>query len=383
MPQNFDINDLAAFAGDNQVHGVPRARAEVGGPSADATTSPQSFAPVVVPPAPLSGPNPGFVVPNHGDFTSRLPVHAAEKLRRLKSMAADLGAITSAASDRLNDAQGKLQVIEQRLSVLRTNNVGGRNDMAIKEASERADAARAERDRAQAELDARIERARPLREVVLQVERYVEKALISVDEISLAPPVETPTPRKGESYNDLVAAVRTRIEKHRAERQAAIDAPQPSEAAKQRARAEIEQLAEKGRPGVMGLLESSHGSIEWPQRYQLAGIAMRGHEAVARVGRDQFVPDLLPLVIWSHRDAILQAIEREIDERSDDRSALDPVQRAKKIAQAEQARFEAELVEERIIEQAEAAGVVVARRSDADPRAILGLSPSLPAPRSL
>ncbi|CAJ0866516.1 hypothetical protein AMST5_01867 [freshwater sediment metagenome] len=380
------LNDLAALAGDNQVHGVPRGlRADVGGPSAGDTTlsTARSFDPAPAYTPLPSGPHGHFAVLNSGDPASRLPPAAREKLRRLKAQANDMGAITRAATDRLFDAQQALQSVEQRVSVLRSNNIAGRNDAALREATAKRDAALAERDHAQAEVDARVERARPVREVVLQVERYIEREIVNYDVIEPAPAISLPGLRKGQSWADAVAEVRARIEKAAADKQAAIDAPWPSDHAKARARAEIEALAEKGTPSVMALLESERGGVEWPSVYRQAGIAMDGYKAVGRVGRDGYVHDPMAFSVWLHKDEIIRRIAAEIDAKADDRSALDPVQRAKKIAQAEQARFEAELVEERIIEQAEENGVVIERRDDCDPRCVLGLSPSLPAPRGL
>ncbi|CAJ0848995.1 hypothetical protein AMST5_00059 [freshwater sediment metagenome] len=385
MPDYYDINDLNAIPGQ-QVHGVPRGpRADVGVPAASDTTlsTARSFDPApAYNPAP-SGPNPGYIVPNHGDFASRLPPAALAKLRKLKSAVRDLNAVASAAMDRVSDAQMDYQRAEQRVSVLRANNVGGRNDLALKEATAKRDAALAERDGAQAEHDARAKQAAPARNVLLACERYTEREIVSFDGIEPAPVVTAPELRKGQSWFDAVAEVRARIEKHRAERQAAIDAPQPSESAKARARAEIEALAEKGAPSVMALIESPNGGIEWPSSYQLAGAAMRGHEVVGRVGRDGYKFDPLPFSVWLNKAELIKRIEAEIDSRADDRSALDPATRQKKIAQADANRFEAELLEEAIICAAEQAGVVIQRRPDADVRAVLGLSPDLPAPRGL
>lgn len=383
MP-DFDINDVAnALGGEATFYGQPaRARADAGTTtSADVTTGPQSFAPVAVPAVPISGPHDHFAVLNSGSPESRLPPAALAKLRGLKSMAADLLAITRAASDRLADAQQDLQRAEQRLGNLRAANIGGRNDTAVREATERRDAALAERNRAAAEVDARVERARPLRELMVHVERFIERELASVSIIEPAPAITVPELRKSQTWADAVAEVRAKIEKAAADKRAALDAPQPSEAAKQRARQEIEQLAERGRPSVMALIESPNGGIEWPQRYEGAGLAMDGFRVVGRVGRDGYVHDPMALVLWANKDSILQAIEREIDAKADDRSALTAEQRQKKVAQAEQARFEAELIEERLIEQAAQAGVAIQRRDDADPRCVLGLAANMPAPK--
>ena len=131
---------------------MPRGpRADVAAPTAgDTLSTARSFDPAPAFTPPPSGPHGHFAVPNSGDPASRLPPAAREKLRRLKAQASDMGAITRAATDRLFDAQRHLQSAEQRVSVLRSNNIGGRNDVASERGDPKRDAALAERDHAQA-----------------------------------------------------------------------------------------------------------------------------------------------------------------------------------------------------------------------------------------
>jgi hypothetical protein len=68
--------------------------------------------------------------------------------------------------------------------------------------------------------------------------------------------------------------------------------------------------------------------------------------------------------------------EQEIDLLADDSAALSPEERRKKMSEIESSLLELERAEESVV-LAEGCP----RRPDADPRAILGLSDSAPAPR--
>ncbi|GLI93667.1 hypothetical protein [Methylocystis echinoides] len=119
----------------------------------------------------------------------------------------------------------------------------------------------------------------------------------------------------------------------------------------------------------------------WPSRFELAAPILGADGQVTGVaGRDRFAPDAFALLAWLHRDTIIQRICAEIDAVADDRSALDPAQRAKKLAQADAAILLAEREEEAAICEALSRGFLIDRREDADPRAIVGIEG--PAPRN-
>jgi hypothetical protein len=72
------------------------------------------------------------------------------------------------------------------------------------------------------------------------------------------------------------------------------------------------------------------------------------------------------------RASIVSELDRELDKRP---PGLPAEGRAEKLSQLEAQLFEAERAEEEFILQARAAGMKIARRPDADPRAILGVEP--------
>src|SRR5258708_8415212 len=92
------------------------------------------------------------------------------------------------------------------------------------------------------------------------------------------------------------------------------------------------------------------------------------------------VPDTLAVLAWLHRDALIARLEGEIDRCSQDDKALSAEQRAKKSAEILSDILAAEREEETLIERMEAGGALFLRRTDADPRAVLGLSSDMPAP---
>lgn len=318
-----------------------------------------------------------------GSPADRLPPEARAKYHAIESAAEDGAALCDASFERVQEAQADWVRAETRLRTIERN-IEGRllDEETMADARQKVEEARATLDRLREAHERRVASTRPARDVAFELSRYIERALAYVAEIEPAAPVAAPALKKGQHYSDAVAEVRARIEKLRADAQGVEDAPQPSEVAKSRARAEIERLAEKGRPGIMPLLESASGSIEWPKRYQLAAIVMQDGKPIGAAGRDGFTPDPLALVCWLHRDELLKRIEREIADRADDASALNDETREKKRRQVAASILAAEREEELLIEAAEEAGIVIARRPDADARAILGLADSCPSPRS-
>jgi hypothetical protein len=91
--------------------------------------------------------------------------------------------------------------------------------------------------------------------------------------------------------------------------------------------------------------------------------------------RDLHVNDLVGLLVLTDRDLIRGLIVDRIDGALANRSGVDRAQRGEMIAQAEAALLDLELEEERTVRIAEAAGLAVQRRPDADPRAVLAEAP--------
>jgi hypothetical protein len=174
-------------------------------------------------------------------------------------------------------------------------------------------------------------------------------------------------PRKNESLADAVESRRRRRRELQNDRQKVITAPYPSSLLKEKARAEIDALAERGRPQV-----SLYGHrIEWP--------SVPVHVRWTDGGGTGGTADAVGIAVWANRHAITEAIEREIDEIADDAAALTDAQRSKALSDIDRDTLHAEREEEGFIRLSEQAGTPIARRGNHDPRAVLDLCGTLPA----
>jgi hypothetical protein len=183
--------------------------------------------------------------------------------------------------------------------------------------------------------------------------------------------VAVPKPGRGETLADQVDTVRQRIAQLHADLHQARSAPLPAESAKQIARAQIEALALRGRPSCLPTVELGRQvsfSTTRVKSPDVAGIA---------------IPDAVALIAWLQRDSLIDAIERELDELADDAHAMTPADRQQRERELLDAILLVERQEESLVEAAEAEGLVIARRPDADLRAVFNLSSSLPPPGSI
>lgn len=138
----------------------------------------------------------------------------------------------------------------------------------------------------------------------------------------------------------------------------------------------VDALAEAGAPAIHHVIEAGVQRIDWPAD-ELTQVA---HQ----FGQGQFCKqEALPAVAftaWLNPDALYAALCRDVDAESDDKAALSAEDRFKRQATIAADRLANEREEEYWVEQARATGISIARRPDADPRAILNLASDLPAP---
>jgi hypothetical protein len=204
--------------------------------------------------------------------------------------------------------------------------------------------------------------------ILNRCERYLT-ALPRGEEISLD---ETPpaNPDEGEDYPDAIEYVREAISETQVKAKEVLRAPVTAADAKKAARQQISQLAEMGRPRVTQLLARG-GKIEWPV------LSLHG------VKTDGYIPqvtDVTALVAWFTKDKLIERIEKEIDAQNDG-DGLSADDRKFKLMELAETKLALEREEESLITQADEKGIEIARRPDADPRAVLGLSSALPPMR--
>ncbi|MGO4909526.1 hypothetical protein ACEN2J_14470 [Pseudorhodobacter sp. W20_MBD10_FR17] len=98
-------------------------------------------------------------------------------------------------------------------------------------------------------------------------------------------------------------------------------------------------------------------------------------------GRDatNAVEILLGLVALIGSETLRKVVKGQLEDRLGGETGMTASTRVKRAAEAQAEILQAELVEEKIVRTMEAAGVTVSRRPDADPRALLASSDSLPS----
>lgn len=206
----------------------------------------------------------------------------------------------------------------------------------------------------------------------------VESYIAAARNLTMAPALKLKFPSSDRLAAE-VEKIREDIAELRAERHAITSAAYPSIEAKARVRAEIEMLAERGKPRVTQLID--HGpmaGVGWPDlvaKASIHGMATWIPGDEARTSQD--LPGAhLALTAWLHKDALLAALEVEIDAVAEDSAALSTETRAAKLAEVNARILDAERIECALIGTA---GGSVDFRSDTDPRAALGVVG--PAPR--
>ncbi|MFL9824110.1 hypothetical protein [Rhodoplanes sp. SY1] len=172
--------------------------------------------------------------------------------------------------------------------------------------------------------------------------------------------------RAREVTAELIETKRRRVRELLADLRQIDAAPYLSANVKARWRAQLDQLAERGRPNVFPSVERGE-PIEFPE------IAVSNHPAA-----DKMVPDGFSFLVWAFRDHVAAKIDAEIDANADDAAALSDQARREKFREVLGDLLAAEREEETLVA---AAKFDVDRRPDADPRAVLGLASDLPPPR--
>lgn len=115
---------------------------------------------------------------------------------------------------------------------------------------------------------------------------------------------------------------------------------------------------------------------ETAQGYELPRSVVRaGDSAVYDYGAA--TEALLGLLVATAMPALRKIVQGQLDDLTAGRETLTPAARAKKLDQAKADLFNLELREESAIRAMEAAGMDIARRADADPRALLASDKSL------
>jgi hypothetical protein len=181
----------------------------------------------------------------------------------------------------------------------------------------------------------------------------------------IAAPVPLVKPAKGDTLSDALNKNRQAQSAIRDELSAAENARCTIAEAKDRMRAAVANLAEKGRPDIGNLFHA--GEIGWADTQLTAGGHGHHDTVVSTTVRDAFA-----LTIWAHQEAIVERLAAEIDRAGNDTNALSREAQTARVAQCERALIDLQRQEEAIIERLEAEGIHV-RRTCSDPLILLGI----------
>lgn len=296
------------------------------------------------------------------DIADKLPESAREKLKTLRDEAEASRSWVSAPYQRGKEKRDEIQQIERRISELSRNGIRDDDKLLL------AEKAGLERFRAESrglaeEHAQRKEISRTIAGLAKRVEDYVEG--LGSRRITLAPTTAAPSLAKGQSLADAIQKIRQRIENLQDEEQGARDAPFHSSVAKSIARDYVERLAEQGAPNVLSCIEGGQPPVF---ATHAVGFGLSGTAQI----------DVLGLFVWTHRDALIFALESKIDAEADDGSALSDDERADRVAGARREILSLERSEEALIVLARSTGLTIQRRADADPRALLQLADQMP-----
>ncbi|CAN7303415.1 hypothetical protein [Mesorhizobium sp. LjNodule214] len=319
---------------------------------------------------------PGSKISDVADF---LPSEARARLVALREEKDDLLATTRATSEAYQEAIKAKREASNLVNVLTEHSVAIRvgydriypeDHNLVIEARQTLTKATDEFARITEKRDARSHRWQQVAHLVQAVERYLA---------SVSAPFSSFTGKTEKKPASLDAARKT-IATLLADRQEVQAAPIPSTKVRQSVRAEIDALAEKGRPALFAAIEYGE-AIGWPkQDLPIESVALMVNDEARTpvIGRAHAEgPNTLALFAWLHRDALIEALDKEITEVSDDGAALDDETRAKKLGQIADDLLDAERAECALIE---ASGDRTAYRVDTDPRALLAIVG--PAPRA-
>jgi hypothetical protein len=298
------------------------------------------------------------------------PQQVADKLWLFDREAKDRHAALTAVSVDLSEVRQEEIFAGQRERELLGNiNVrmgGGEDHPSVVANRKKRELISAKKSRLQQVYDERSERWREVAGPLSEFERYFDDHRGKV--FKLASPTTVPKLEKGETFVDGVARCRASVEALKDEEQRTKDANLPAALAIEKMIAQVNAAAERGKPNVLELLEGRQ-KFSFRRGYYEPSLKQQPIDAEA-------------LICWLHKDALIAALKDEIAASADESSALDDATMAKKLQQIRAQRIAVEREEEALIEAAHAQGIAIARRRDADPRAVFGLSDDAPAPRS-
>lgn len=319
------------------------------------------------------------VTPATSDPADRLPELAREKLLRLREARTAAHDLLVPMMDRQREALRDKQKCDVALSRLQrdykanhhftTDDKFGAEKTAAHEAFlAEIGRAKAKADRA-SEVFARVSQIQGERAAIdtalgSLLDLNIERWLNAIPPSARIVPVEAKAAKlkKGESHIEAVDRLRTERAKLLADLSDLKARPLTAAMAKAKAKAQIETLAAAGKPSVHSLLD--HGD-----EVRLKTVSATNYNHTAKVS----VFDAAGFIAWLHKDALIAALNREID-AIDTGAGISDEQRAQKEFEIHSILLAMDHEEEGLIVDAEITGTAIERRPDASPMAVLGVT---------
>ena len=214
--------------------------------------------------------------------------------------------------------------------------------------------------RLSAEAEAASEAARPATELFAHLRDWVATVIAAGSKIVDVEPSATKMPK---DIRGAVAGVRRDLEALDAEIAAVEAAPAPADDLRNRALTELDRLAAAGAPALSP--RSRAGDPIGLKDRLTPQVYFVGDGLPAHVGDGS-----ISFLCWLLRDELAARIQAEVSALE----IVDPLsdeERDQRLADLSAAKLDGERNEEWLIEQANASGMPIQRRSGADPRAVL------------
>jgi hypothetical protein len=328
-------------------------------------------APTITINAPLTLPT-GVQLQPTFDPIELLPPSAAEKLRMLRQRSADAHAIVPEFEDIRRASAARSDAANALKRLTDHSQDGGfrlpDTDARVLAASNSLEKAEAEFRRIKDRSEVRAAAWQSASAALPAVEDWLKNGRPS-GVVLEAVEVDVPRPVKGEGgLLDQIENRRRRVRELKAAKHTIESAPFPSAFAKQRLRAMVDQLSQRGEPDVTLLLEHDREVI-WPTSRQQAEVygterAFAFHEAV----------DVVGLLAFLLKPTLVAALDKLVDEASDDGAALTHEAREKAEAEVMADLLSAERTESSLVWAAQKQDLPCEHRADISPQALLAVA---------
>ncbi|GAB4371819.1 MAG: hypothetical protein Kow00114_32950 [Kiloniellaceae bacterium] len=298
-----------------------------------------------------------------------VPAACRAKLHRIYEEPAEVNAAAAVVFERLREAGEDVVRQRQRLADLERPH-SGTSPRQLHEARTALQLAEEERQRLQAQHD----RLAARQQALLAVRQAVADFLDPRDPgqrppaaLAEAAPVESPR-AAGEPHDAALARLREAIAAKQTEIAATETAVRPLAEALAAGRRDFATLVERGERGldVRALFAADGGHLEFPEIPAYG----RGGGTIATA---IFAPDAPALLAALFPEEMWRLVERRIRAAAGGKDGIAAAERPRILARLRAELLRLERQEEAIIVQASASGLLIGRRPDADPRAVLGV----------